>query len=209
MYKVILYNCGKKVKVFNKYKTYSNALKLYNSLIKNNVVFFPKTILWDGRETDYELVLTAPPQNKALEYIKDDMGGNVKVKTSGKFVIKKITKYPIEDEFVSRITRKKYTFKVLIKDLLKNDKLTHVLTVLQNKLVIEFFENEKMDVLVLKNKDSAYRLCETIHEFNKANENYNFIYFSDPTYDTRLRLYDALSERYGISREYMQKVTTH
>ena len=81
--------------------------------------------------------------------------------------------------------------------------------VISNKVVIERFENEDVDVFILKNKDAAYTLAETLKEFNNTNNLTNFIYFLDPSLDTKLRVYDNLEEKFGISRDYMQKVTTH
>ena len=65
MYKIILYNNGKRVKVIKKYNTYTNAIKKYKELLDSNVVYFPKQTLWNGVKTDYELVLTAPIKNKS------------------------------------------------------------------------------------------------------------------------------------------------
>jgi hypothetical protein len=209
MYKIILYNNGKRVKTYKTYVLYTNALKKYRGMLENNKVFLPKEILWDGRKTDYELVLTAPSKNKGKEYFRNEFGAMVKIKTNGGFIIKQVEKYKIEDSFKDKITEKKYTFKTFIKYLVKNKKLTYVLILMQNKLVIERFENEDINVLLLKNKNAASLLFETIKEFNNTNNLTNFIYFDNPTLDTKLRLYDLLEENYNISREYMQKVSTH
>jgi hypothetical protein len=79
---------------------------------------------------------------------------------------------------------------------------------INNKLVIERFENEDVDVFVLKNCDIAYSLSEAIRVFNNSNGLTNFIYFQEPTLDTKMRVYNDLEIKYGISKDYMQKVTT-
>ena len=153
MYKIILYNNGKKVKTFRSYNLYSNAIKKYRYLLKANKVFFPKEYLWDGSKTDYELVLVAPPQNKAKEYVRNELGGVIKLIPKGDFTIKQVEKYAVEDSFKKKVDGKKYDFKTLIKKILSNSNLTYTLIVINNKLVIERFEDEVMDVFVLKNKE--------------------------------------------------------
>jgi hypothetical protein len=209
MYEIILYNNGKRVRKINKYVRYGNAIKKYDSLLKSNNVFFPKEKLWDGRKTDYELVLIAPEKNSGKQFIRNEFGAMVKIKPKGKFVIKKINKYAIEDTFKDRITGKKYTFRTLIKELLKNQGLTYVVLVISNKIVIERFENDDLNVLILKNQDASYLLSEIIKTFNSTNNVNNFIYFQEPSLDTKLRIYDRLEDEFNISRDYMQKVSTH
>jgi len=209
MYEIILYNNGKRVRKINSYVKYGNAIRKYDFLLKSNNVFFPKENLWDGTKTDYELVLTAPSKNSGKEYIRNEFGAMVKIKTKGDFVIKKVNKYAIEDAFKDRVSGKKYTFKTLIKELLKKQDLTYVILVMSNKVVIERFENDDVNVLILKNQDASYLLSETIKTFNMTNGINNFIYFQDPSLDTKIRIYDRLEEEFNITRDYMQKVSTH
>jgi hypothetical protein len=72
MYKIILYNNGKRVKTIRSYQLYTNAIKKYRDLLKENKTYFPKEYLWNGTKTDYELVLTAPPKNKAMEFFRNE-----------------------------------------------------------------------------------------------------------------------------------------
>jgi hypothetical protein len=209
MYKIVLYNNGKKVKTFKTYNLYSNGIKKYRDMLKNNNVYFPKQFLWNGSKTDYELVLTAPPQNKSKEFFRNEMGAVVKIVPKGDFGIKQIEKYPIEDTFKNKVDNKKYNFKTLIKKILNVKDLTYTLIVINNKLVVERFENEDLDVFVLKNREVAYQLFETVKSFNNANNLTNFIYFEDPTLDMRMRIYETLEEKYNISKFYMQKISTH
>ena len=166
MYKIVLYNNGKKVKTFRTYNLYSNAIKKYRGMLKDNSVFFPKQFLWDGSKTDYELVLTAPQQNKPKEYFRDNLGAAVKIVPKGDFSIKQVEKYSIEDSFKNKVDNKKYNFKTLIKKILSVKGITYTLIVINNKLVVERFENDELDVFVLKNKDATYLLFETIKSFN-------------------------------------------
>jgi hypothetical protein len=85
---------------------------------------------------------------------------------------------------------------------------TRVILSFNNKLVIEYFENERLDVFVLKNQEDSLRLNETIKVFTQTNGLTNFIFFNDPTIDTVRRVYDALEANYGISREWMARTST-
>ena len=79
-----------------------------------------------------------------------------------------------------------------------NSDQTRVVLSINNKLVIEYFENESLDVFVLKNRQDSQRLNETIKEFAYANGLTNFIFFNDPTIDTVKRIYDSLELNYNI-----------
>ena len=204
----MLYNNGKRVKVIKKYNLYTNAIKNYRSMIKNNKVYFNKETLWNGSKTDYELGLTAPNKNKAKEYFRNEFGAMVKIKTKGNFVLKQINKYFVEEVFTDKLNNKKIVFRDLIKYLLKKKDTTCVIYVINNKVFIEYFENDDVDLYVLKNKDDAYRLSETIKEFVNVNQLTNFIFFQDPTLENKIRIYDLLQEQYKITREYMYRIGT-
>lgn len=208
MYQIILYNHGKRLKTFGTFEFYGDAIKEYKDLLAKNKVFLPKEVVWNGNKTDYELALTAPSKNKAKEYYRDELGGLVKIKPKGDFVIKQIERYLVEDRFKNKITGKYLTFRDLIRYLLRNKGLTYVITSINNKLVVERFENEDIDLFVLKNRKAANLLCDTLKEFNNANNLTNFIYFDNPSFETKSRLYELL-EQNGVSRDYMYRIQTH
>jgi L-cysteine desulfidase len=181
-YKILLYNNGKRVNVLDRVDNYSNAVKIYNQIVKDNKCYFPKNYNW--------------------------LGALVKVIPKGNFVIKKITPYCIEETFKHKNTDTKHTFRTLVKNFLVNNTNTRVILSINNKLVIQYFENDDLDVFVLKNREDSQRLNETIREFSYANGLTNFIFFNDPTIDTIRPIYDSLEANYGISREWMSRVST-
>ena len=75
-------------------------------------------------------------------------------------------------------------------------------------MFIEYFENDDVDLYVLKNCDDAYRLSETIKQFANVNGLHNFIFFQEPTLENKVRIYDTLQEKYGVTREYMYRLGT-
>lgn len=208
MYQIILYNKGKRVKVIKKYNLYSNAIKKYRAILNANKVYFPKKTLWDGSETDYELVLIAPVKNKTKEFFRNEFGAMVKIKPKGDFSIKQVSPYEIEEVFSDKLNNKKIVFKDLVKNLVKKHELTPVIYVLNNKIYIEYFDDVGVDLYVLKNCDDAYRLSETIKSFASANGLVNFIYFQEPSLENKTRIYDLLNDRYKITREYMYRLGT-
>jgi hypothetical protein len=207
-YKILLYNNGKRVNVLDRVDNYSNAVKIYNQIVKDNKCYFPKNYNWLGKETDYEVVLTGPKTGTSITYFRNDLGALVKVIPKGNFVIKKITPYCIEEVFKHKNTDTKHTFRTLVKNFLVNNTNTRVILSINNKLVIQYFENDALDVFVLKNREDSQRLNETIREFSYANGLTNFIFFNDPTIDTIRPIYDSLEANYGISREWMSRVST-
>jgi hypothetical protein len=208
MYQIILYNNGKSVKVIKKYNLYTNAIKKYRTILKDNRIYFPKKTLWDVSETDYELVLIAPVKNKAKEFFRNEFGAMVKIIPKGEFSIKQVSPYEIEEVFRDKLKNKKIVFKDLIKTLIKKHELTPVIYVLNNKVYVEYFDDYDVGLYVLKNCDDAYRLSETIKSFASANNLINFIYFQEPSLENKTRIYDLLNERYKITREYMYRLGT-
>jgi hypothetical protein len=207
-YKILLYNRGKRVSVLGDANNYIDAVKVYNDTLKSNKCFFPKMCNWLGKETDYELVLIGPKSGTSIKHFRNEIGALVKVVPKGDFVIKKISPYCVEEIFKHKNTDTKHTFKTLVKKFLVNNDNTRVVLSTNNKLVIQYFENDDLDVFVLKNRDDSQRLNETIKNFSYSNGLGNFIFFNDPTIDTIRPIYDALEERYGISREWMSRVST-
>ncbi len=203
-----MYNSGKRVKTFESCKTYSDALKVYKSFIEGNSVYFPKRYSWRGSEIDYEIAIIGPKDGVPIKHFRDKFGAAVKIKTKGNFIIKKISEYLIEEEFKHKNSNTIYDFKGLVKNFLINSDHTRVILSMNNKLVIEYFENDRLDVFVLKNRDDSHRLNDTIKEFAYANGLTNFIFFTDPTIDTVKRVYDSLEENYGIGRDWMARVST-
>lgn len=208
MYKVVIYNKGKRVRVIKEYVYYKNALIKYNKVLEDNIVFFPKESTWDGKKTDYELLLIAPPKNKTIHNIRNEFGALITIKPKGNFSIKKIEPYYVEENFTDRLSGEKLDFKVLIKRLVKNAKYSPVIYVLNNKLYVEYFDHDAIELYVLKNKEDSYRLCDTIRKFVITNHIHGFLFFNNPTLDSKNRIYDLLYNDYGVSKDYMYKVST-
>lgn len=207
-YKILLYNNGKRVISLDTAKDYSDAIKLYKNIVKDNKCFFSKKSNWLGVPTDYEVVLIGPKTGTSITHFRNDLGALVKVVPKGNFVIKKITPYCIEEIFKHKNTDTKHTFKTLVKEFLVNNGDTRVILSINNKLVIQYFENDKLDVFVLKNREDSQRLNETIKNFTYSNNLGNFVFFNEPTIDTIRPIYDSLETNYGISREWMSRVST-
>lgn len=208
MYKVIIYNHGKKVKILHRAKYYSEANALYNEELKKNQVYFKREYNWLGKRTDYELVLVAPKRNKPLKYIKNELDGLIHVRSKGKFVIKKINEYFIEERFMDRMNQKMITFKDLIKKHInKND--TYVVFRFNNKLVIESYDTGKLNLYTLKNRYDSLRLFNLLKAFTITNRLTNFLFFVNPAYDVKRRIYETLESEYNISKKYLKKIQTH
>lgn len=146
-YKILLYNNGKRVSVLDTAANYSDGVRLYNDIVKNNKCFFPKEYNWLGKETDYEVVLIGPKTGTSINHFRNELGTLVKVVPKGNFVIKKITPYCVEEAFKHKNTDTKHTFRSLVKDFLVNNNYTRVILSINNKLVIQYFEDEHLDVL--------------------------------------------------------------
>lgn len=208
LYRIIIFKNGKRVNQLKTYRTYKNALIGYNRLLRENKVFFPKKILWDGTEANYELALTAPKTNKGKEYYRNELGTLIRIIPNGDFTIKKISPYYFEDCFKHKLTNKIFYFKDLIKFFMEKSDLTIVVYAINNKLVVGYFENDEMDVFTLKNQQAVSDLISLIKTYNISCGFTNFMYFDDPDLETKKQIYDHLEKKYNIDRKYMIRQAT-
>jgi hypothetical protein len=209
MYTIILYNKGKRIKTIGKYEKYKEALVDYDKiLVENQKVLFHKQSTWDGKETDFELVLTAPKKNSGKEFFRNELGALVKIKTKGSFVIKRIYKYYIEEIFTDKLNDKKIDFKIFIKNLLSSNDNIKAVYPIRNKLVIEDLITNDLKLYILKNRYDSKRLFYALRKFMVINRLTNFSFFENPSYENKMRLYEILENRYNIDRLYMHRVST-
>lgn len=207
MYKIVLYNNGKRIKTFERFKKYGDSIRKYNQLLAENQIFFPRETMWNGVPSDYELVLTGPKESKKIEYIRDEFGKMISIVTKGDFIIKQINSYQVEEVITHKNTNKRYYFKDFVKKFLMTS-MTVVITTINNKLVLEYFDNENIDLFVVKNNEDSMRLNQLIKDFCNANKKTNFMFFDDPNKDNKFRLYDKIQEQLGLDRHYLIRITT-
>jgi len=207
MYKIVLYNSGKRIKTMGSFKTYSEALNKYNIFLAENQVFFPKKSMWDGKSSDYELILTGPKNTKKIEYIRNEFGALVELKTSGDFVIKKIAEYSVEEIITHKNTNKRYDFRGLIKFLMSTDS-TKVITTLNNKLAVEYYDSDHIDLFILKNNEDSMRLNDLIKDFAYSNGVGNFLFFNNPSKENKQLLYDKIVAYLNVDRWYLIRLST-
>jgi hypothetical protein len=209
MYKIILYNNGNRKKCMGSFRLYTDALNKYNKILDQNQVFFPKQYMWNGVKTDYELVLTAPnTNNKKIEHFRNEFGALVHIVPKGDFVIKKIQPYLVEEEITHKNSDTKHDFKSFIKNFILKDNTTKVITTINNKLVIEYYENDNVDLFILKNNSDSIRLNDLTSNFVQSNSLGNFMFFNEPSKDNKIRLYDKIQEQLGLDRHYLIKIST-
>jgi hypothetical protein len=209
MYSIILYNKGKRVKNIGKYEKYKEALVSYENILnENKKVLFHKQSTWDGKETDFELVLTAPKKNSGKDFFRNDLGALVKIKTKGSFVVKRISRYYIEEVFTDKLNDVKIDFKGLVKTLLSGNDNIKAVYPIRNKLVIEDLITNELNLYILKNRYDSKRLFSVLKKFMIINRFTNFSFFNQPSYDNKMRLYEILTNKYNIDRRYMHRVST-
>lgn len=208
MYRIVIYNHGKKVKILHTAKYYGEANALYKKELESNIVYFKREYNWRGKRTDYELALMAPKRSKPLEYIRNEMDGLVTIKSKGKFVVKKLNEYFIEETFTDRLEKRKIIFKDLIKKHMVK-KVTYVVFRFNNKIVIEHYDTGELELYTVKNRYDCLRLFNVLKSFTVTNKLNNYLFFVNPAYDVKRRIYETLESKYGVSKIYMKKVQTH
>lgn len=190
------------------YLKYSDANNKFQDLIKGNQILFPKFNYYNSKESDFELVLLGPPEGKHIDHIRDEKGSIVFLQAKNGRTIKKIEKYYVEEKFKHKNSGKKIDFKQLIKIIILGKKGFKTYYAIQNKVVVEYFDNQNVDLFVLKSKNDATRLVDTIKNFYYANNLLDAIFFSVVTKETKKKLYIKIYEKLGVDEHYMHRLTT-
>jgi hypothetical protein len=206
-YKVVLYNNGNNIKTVAEFEYYTDALNKFNQLIQNNQIYFPKKYMWNYKIADYELAILNYTDGKKIDTLYDEKGLAIKINTTGNFGIKKIQKYYVEEQFKLKNNGKRYKFEALFDDFIDNT-LTKSICFINNKLIIEFYENTNILMFITKNILDAERLHETIRKHCVECGITNVLFFGFPSYENKKELYERIMNKFDINKTYLFRNST-
>lgn len=208
-YKVVLYSNNTPRKVLYKSRTYYPSRKRYLQLLADNKPYFPKQWDWLGNPVKYELLLLGNWGEFIDKYTSPSgIVYDVVRKTKDGFVIKDIQPYYLEEKFKYYNAKKMIEFPDLIRLMVK-EKCSKTLYTFNNKVVIEIFERDEIHLFILKNKDDAERLYDTIKRFYYLNKMSDCFFFHKPERGAELNnFYARISEQLGIPRTELKKTST-
>jgi hypothetical protein len=123
-------------------------------------------------------------------------------------VIKEIQPYLIEEKFKHYNTQKMITFKDLI-TLLMKEKYSKSIIAFHNKIAIEIFETEEIELFILKNKNDAKRLYHLIKKFYYDNKMTDCFFFNKPqNYMELITFYEKIHQKTGMTKTQVTKQST-
>jgi hypothetical protein len=208
-YKVVIYYNQKPKKILYKSRTIYPAREKYRQYLADNNPYFPKKWDWLGKPVKYELLLLGN-WGEVLDKYESPAGVVYTVNRKAKdgFVIKAISPYYIEEKFKYYNKQKMITFKDIIK-LMVNEKYSKMIMSLNNKVLIEIVEKDELHLFILKNRDDAMRLYETIKQFYHLNKISDCLFLMKPPRGCELNeLYTRICKQVGISRTELKKQST-
>lgn len=206
-YIIVLFNNKTKKKIIKKFKTFYNAKKLYDNLIKNNesVIFEVRTE--NGKSCNYEIGFLERITNYNNYFVKDKFGRQIKIDVDDPdFNITIIKQYNKEELIYDINKSKKITFSTLLKQYLPKIGVK-LLSKLNNKLVIQ--NNEKINLFSLKNENDCDRLMDCLYSYMLDEGRIDCILVKDSSKEQKKYMYNLLSEN-GYSKSILyRRFTTY
>lgn len=207
-YQIVLFKNKIKKKIINKFKTHKRANEFYESLLsESDNVLFDKEYE-NGSLCSYELALLEKTSGTFLPiFLKDELGRKVKVNLDDDdYTISSISKYKTEELILDTTTNKKINSKEFI-HLYLNPTGFKLVSKLHNKIIVQ--NDDKFNLITLKNDSDASRFIDTLSEKFMEEQRNDCIFVKDYTTTQRKYLYELLVSK-GFSKDYLfRRLTTH
>lgn len=205
-YTIILFKNKERYKIIKKYKTYKNALLLFNKKVNesNSIVFDVQTE--NGKDVNYEIGLIEKTSEKLFPiYRTDDLGRNIPVELNNpNYGIIKIEKYKIPERVYHITKKEKISSELLISKYLKGDSLK-VVSKLNNKIIIQ--DDDVYNLFSLKSIFDAERFLNNLEKFMIENNKSNCLIVRDSSSQQKKYLYEVLSNL-GYSKDMLYRTST-
>lgn len=205
-YIIVLFKNKKRYKIIKQYKTYKNALLLYNSMIteSNDVIFDVKTE--NGKDVNYEIALLEKSSDKLIPiFITDEMGRNIKINVDNPdYTITKIENYRIPEKIQNIKTKDKIGIDKLIKNYLSGPSLKLV-SKLNNKIVLQ--DDDVFNIFTTKSIFDAERLLNNLESYMINNNKRNCLIVKDSSPEQKKYLYEVLSNQ-GFDKKMLYRTST-
>lgn len=191
---------GQKYKIYGKRKKLETALKLYEKIIENNVVYFERSTLNkkdEHRELKFYLYLLRDKQEGDEEVVvRDSLGRLIKEKFKDeRYTIINKVEFKIEETFLVFGYSGRLTFKEIIKKLLMNNTRIKYVFYFLNKVVVEDYDD--INIIICKNKKQARLLHDTLFEFFRFNKIKRGIFMNELNKTNRKRIYSEILKKTG------------
>lgn len=211
-YIIAHYVNGRQQKLISTHTTFKEGLDVYEQLLRENDVIFPKKFRSFKEEYESDLVLYGF-KGHALDTYTNPRGFTKPLITKGQTIrIKRIDNYLVEETFIW-YTKKGKT-RINIYDLfnlvdVKTNIVTIKATITTNKICFEYFENPDIDLFVLKNSLDSFRLYELLKRYCNETLNQNILFLYEPEITEKTKLYNRIERTLPVNRDYLIRPYTH
>ncbi len=218
-YKLVLYAIrhtpkgqkGRKLKLISQSNNQDEVLAEYFKLLGTNDPFFPKKVNYKGEFIHFELtVLSKDDPTPDIVYDeRSQVAHRIKSKTNDGYSVFKTSVYQVEESFKHWNSQKMLNFSEIAKKFFVVLSGNRVVTLLNNKIIIEDDSVDAMDMLIFQNLDESFRMFEYLYEYCVSiGIGFKVNFVDEPTRVKKSKFYDKVVDKLGVKRNYLQKVST-
>ena len=207
-YKIIIYKAGRRYRKLYGARRYRTVLPKFEKLIADNKnIFFEKRYDRNGHRISFELAIISHKNSdsQGITSVRNKQGVSLKIKTEN-FIIKKLKPYKIEETFKYKNTGQMVTAMELFESFVK-DPVLKSYYILNNKLLIHYFDSGLMHLFILKNTKESNRLHDLLKDVTvKQLLLEDNLFFSIPDRIIKRNLVEELTKQLGVTKQYMATV---
>lgn len=202
---------GQQYKIYGKRKNFNSAKNLYDKILKENVVFFERTILNKKNEHRdlyfYLYLLKEKELTDELVIVRDKLGRLVRESFKDeRYNILEKNNFKIEETFDVFGVKGRLNFREIIKKFLMNNTKTKYIFYFLNKLIIEDYDG--LQIVTCKNKKDARKLHDTLFEFFRFNKIKRGIFMNELKKENRKRIYEEIKKKTGWKTPRLYRSST-
>ena len=207
-YLIVLFKNKVRYKIIKNYKTYKNALNLFNQKLKESdeVLFDVKTE--NGRNVTYEIALIEKSPEKNFPIFKtDEMGRNIIIELDDSdYSILKINEYRIPEKLFNIKDNIKIDMSKILLKYIKGDSLKLV-SKLNNKIIIQ--DDDNFNLFSCKSIYDADRFLNELESHMINSGKRNCMVVKDTDNAQKKYLYEVLTNKGFDKKMLYRSSTTH
>lgn len=205
-YIIVLFKNKKKKRIIKGFITEKRAYEKFNSMIKDNNVYF-EVKYENAKECYFELgLLTNQDKHQKPIYQEDELGRiqEVFIENETEYKFREIKPYKIPEKIFDWQKNTRITFDYLLSRYCIKKEMKSIST-LHNKLVIQI--NDSFFLFSLKNIEDSNRLLKSLERYYRDNGRDDAIFVKDISTAQRKWMYDILIEK-GFDKGLLYRQTT-
>lgn len=206
-YLIVLFKNKERKKIIKKFKTFENAKKFYDKMIKENTIVFNKEVE-NGKDCFFELGLMEKDSiNFDSYFIKDSLGRQVKVDLDDpEYKLISVSNYFVEEFIYDIQNNEKISFEKFIKSYLPKNKI-RLISKLNNKIIVQ--DDELFYLFSLKSDLDCARFLNILQDYMFENNLSQSLIVFDTSKPQKKYLYNLLKENGFDSSILYRKSTTY